>query len=131
MKPIIVSDKNKDRLQAALEAAQAQAKVRLVTADDLLATAADLSSRIVDKWQVPKVDLEGTYADIDIHAMNFPNAYRGRPESTHCTLLYSKGSWRLRRVERYYTRRAGHEVHLRLSDSAKEALLYNAGLVKF
>ena len=128
---IIVSLKNEDKLQDAINQGQRKARVRTIQLEDIFAACRYMSSKINDSWNVSKVALEGTAVSIDLHARNFPNAYNGQPESTHFNLVYKLGQWRLTAVFRHYVRREGHIYDFDFSDSAKDAIFANAKKMKF
>ena len=86
--------------------------------------------KITKKLPITKKALDGTIANVDIHAQKFPNAYQYRAVSTHFSIIYQFGNWRLISVSREYTRGAGHIYHLVLSDTAKIATIEAAELLK-
>lgn len=119
---IIISDTNKTRIEAIIEEAQGRARERLLTFDDIVKA----TEEIEKKLGITKKSLEGTIADIDIHAQDFPRSYKYRAESTQFLVEYRGGKWRLNSVIRHYTRGRLHTYQLILSDTAKAAVLENA-----
>lgn len=105
MKSIIISETNKSRIEAAIAEVEGKASARTVDYDDIVRAC----GRIEKKLRIPKKYMEGIRYDVDLHAQNFPKAYKYRAESTHFTVEYSKGKWRLVSIERNYTRTAGHD----------------------
>jgi hypothetical protein len=75
------------------------------------------------RLNITKKAMNGVTVCIDIHAQNFPNAYRGTPESTYFTAEYRNGSWRITEISRRITSRAGHGTKIYLTEDAKTALL--------
>lgn len=107
------------RLNAIIAEAQAKARVRTIDARSL----ADALDHIEGKLDITKKALNGTRVYIDFHAQDFPNAYKGIPESTQVEAIYRNGSWRITWIGRRQTQRASRRYHLELSDTAREALL--------
>lgn len=119
---IIINKTNKMRIEAIITEAQGRARERLLTFADIVKA----TEKIEKKLGITKKSLEGTIADIDIHAQDFPRAYKYRAESTHFSAEYRGGKWRLNSVIRYYTRGRLHTYQIKLSDTAKAAILENA-----
>lgn len=105
MKSIIISETNKAKIEAAISEAEGRATCRTITFDDIVKA----TQRIEKKLGIPKKYLEGVRYSVDIHAQNFPNAYKYRAESTQFTVEYLKGKWRVISIGRSYTRRSGHD----------------------
>lgn len=119
---IIINETNKQRIEKMIEEAQGQASARLITFSDIVNATAEIESKL----GITKKSLEDTSADIDIHAQDFPNSYKYRAESTHFLIEYRGGKWRLNSVIRHYTRGRLHTYQIKLSDTAKAAVLENA-----
>lgn len=120
MKSIIISETNKDRIKAAIQEAEGKASARTVDYDDIVRA----TQRIEKKLGIPKKYMEGIEYDVDLHAQNFPNAYKYRAESTHFVVEYSKGKWRLVSIGRGYTRRAGHDFKcLAMPEETRNAVI--------
>ena len=122
MKTIIISDTNKDKIISIIDAAQARARERLISYDDLLKAIKEIEGKL----RITKKALEGTRASVDIHAQDFARAYRFRAESTHFKIIYENKKWRLISVARKETRGRLHTYEIALSDTAKAAILENA-----
>lgn len=91
MSEIIIKEQNKQRIIEAINKPQYRASERLLTYD--------LIQRCIDSAMnrlsmVSKTKLEGTVICIT-QQQHFPGAYKYRPMSTQCRLIYSKGNWRL------------------------------------
>lgn len=120
MESIIISETNKDRIKAAIQEAEGKASARTVEYDGIVRAC----GRIEKKLGIPKKYLEGIRYDVDLHAQNFPNAYKYRAESTHFVVEYSKGKWRLVSIERAYTRTAGHDFRcLAMPEETRNAVI--------
>ena len=122
MKTIIISDTNKDKIISIIDAAQARARERLISYDDLLKAIKEIEGKL----RITKKALEGTRASVDIHAQDFARAYRFRAESTHFSIIFENKRWRLISVARKDTRGRLHTYEITLSDTAKAAILDNA-----
>ena len=117
---IKVTEQNLQKIQTAIDAVQDKARVRTIDADDVF----DYCERISDIYRmIPKKNLSGSEFSIDNHAQNFPNAYKGIPESTQFTLLYKSGNFYLTDVARRQTQREYHDITARLSEEARASLL--------
>lgn len=117
---IIVKPENRARIEAALEAVQGKAHTRTVTFDDIAKELKDIE----DWFSIPKTALKGVKVSIDKHAQNFPNAYRGRAESTQVEAIYTGTAWKITDIRRGYTRAKGHVVEsLELPEKAIEEVL--------
>lgn len=120
MKPIIISETNKDRIIAVIREAEGHATMRTISYNTIVRA----TQRIEQKLGVPKKYLEGVRYDVDYHAQNFPNAYKFRAESTQFVVEFSKGKWRLISVERCYTRTAGHDFRcVTMPEETKNAII--------
>lgn len=91
MSEIIIKEQNKQRIIEAINKPQYRATERCLTYD--------LIQRCIDSAMnrlsmVSKTKLEGTVICIT-QQQHFPRAYKYRPMSTQCRLIYSKGNWRL------------------------------------
>ena len=120
MKATIISETNRARIEAAIAEAEGKATARTITFDNIV----HACERIEKKLGVTKKAMEGIYYDIDLHAQNFPNAYKYRAESTQFTVEFSKGKWRLVSIGRSYTRREGHQFRcLTMPEETKQAII--------
>lgn len=119
-KPIIINDTNRARIETAIAEAEGKATARTITFDNIV----HACERIEKKLGVTKKAMEGVYYDVDLHAQNFPNAYKYRAESTQFTVEFSKGKWRLVSIGRSYTRREGHQYKcLAMPEETKQAII--------
>lgn len=114
---IIINDKNITRLQAVLDEAQARAKVRLITTNDLF----HMVKTIEQKLNIAKADMTGIRVFVDLYAAPFCG-YNGTPESTHVVLLRTSTGWALTDAYRASCQ-GGQCYNCTLTDRAKEAIL--------
>lgn len=116
---MIINETNRERITKEIEKAEGRAKERRIKYEDILKAIATIEHRL----NIPKKHMTGIEADVDIHAQNFPNAYKWRAESTQFTLIRKVSGWDLVKVERYYTRREGHQYKLELTAEAEKAII--------
>lgn len=120
MKSIIINETNKDKIKAAIQEVEGKASARTIDYDDLVRA----TQRIEKKLGIPKKYMEGIRYDVDLHAQNFPKAYKYKAESTQFVIEYLKGKWRLVSIERAYTRTAGHDYKcLKMPEETKRAII--------
>ena len=122
MKPIVIKDSNKDRIEQAIEQAQVNARVRTITLNDVLRAVADIEKKLQD---VPKVAWEGVRVVVDVHGgERYPNAYRGTPESTQFEVAYTSGTWKLTDVYRMdVVKTKGGYMTIYLPDALQKAII--------
>lgn len=118
---IKVCEKNRSKIEKAIEAVQAKAKARTIDADDIFR----YCDRLSDTYKmIPKKALNSATFEVDKHAQSFPGAYHGIPESTQFELAFtSSGGFFLTEVKRTRTRGGAYEIVAWLPTEAKEALL--------
>ncbi|HZK45081.1 MAG TPA: hypothetical protein VFD34_02465, partial [Clostridia bacterium] len=92
-RPIVIKPANRERLQAALTAAEGRATARRISAEYLIRLIEELEEQL--KRYSTKRAMEGLTAKLAPHADRFPNAYKWRPEGTACDIEYNKGTWKL------------------------------------
>lgn len=122
MKPIVINEKNRERIAAALEEVQKRSKERTITVDQIMATPA----RLMDNYDIPAKAFDGSEFSIDLNAQDFPNAYKYRAQSTQYEIKHYSGTFHLMDIERNDTRRAYHTVKAKLSETTKKAILDKA-----
>lgn len=119
MKPIIINDRNKDRITAILDAIQGKCKARTIDYRDI----AETCKRIENRLCIPKKCLEGSRFNVDIEAFNKPSAYKYTPYSTQFIVEFAKGNWKLIGIDRWETRREKHSILAELSETTKNAII--------
>ena len=123
MKPIIVKKENAGRIMAEFAKEQGRATARTINSYEQLAQIVKyIDYRLAG---IPKKALEGVRIEYTF-AQKFPNAYKYRPESTHFTLVYKNGAWRITYIGRHTCPNRsnnGYEYNIYLTDDAKEAVL--------
>lgn len=119
MKQIAITEKNTDKITAAIEAVQGRCKQRTITAADVL----KLPAKLKDRYGIPYKAMEGCRFDYDANAQDFPKAYKYTPESTVVTVTVKGGKFYLAYIDREKTFPASHNVEARFTDEAKKAIL--------
>lgn len=120
-KPIIINERNRQKIEKALDEAQGRCKARLITYEDILS-----ELKAVDE-QFSKVctkkAFENTGVLIDVNGQVFPKAYEFSAKSTQFRTVYSKGKWRLVYLGRDWCRTYSQRWNIVLSDTAKQCIL--------
>ena len=100
-RPIVVCERNRARIEAAIEEVQKNSRTRKITANNVFKAV----ERIGDWLQIPPAYLDGCVYDVDPNAQTFKASYleKGTPESTQFRLEHSKGTWKLVWVKRRKT----------------------------
>ncbi|MBQ2049732.1 MAG: hypothetical protein II493_04905 [Spirochaetales bacterium] len=111
-------------INTAIKQVEGRATARLITAEKVISEILKLEQRM----DITKKAMEGTSAVLDLNAQDFPNAYKYTPESTQVDLLFKSGSWRIVAIYRGTCHRSGHKWGLKLSDTAKSAILDKASV---
>lgn len=120
MKAIIINETNRAKIETAIQDAEGKASMRTIDFNDII----NATQKIEKKLGIPKKYMDGVRYDVDLHAQNFPKAYKYRAESTQFIVEFSKGKWRLISVERYYTRTAGHDFRcVTMPEETKKAII--------
>lgn len=109
-----INIQNIEKLAAAVDAAQSKAKMRTVTAADIVRTLGNI--------RIPKSRLSGTkvYWDGGEH---FPNAYKWTPESTHWTAENVNGTWYVTDISRGRCPNRNSKGRIEFSEAAKEWII--------
>ena len=122
MKPIVIKDSNKDRIEQAIKQAQVKARTRTITLNDVFFAVLDIEKKLQD---VPKVAWEGVRVVVDVHGgERYPSAYRGAPESTQFKITYTSGTWKLTDVYRMdVVQTKGGYMTIYLPDELQKAIV--------
>ena len=93
-KPIIINEKNTERISKAFKEANGKCTSRTYEASGLRFEIESIEKQFSG---CPKKSMDGLKVLVDPHAQSFPNAYKrkGTPMSTCYTLQNKNGSWRL------------------------------------
>lgn len=120
-KPIVISEKNREKIAAILDDVQKRSKERTITVDTIFA----YPQKIVKELGIAKCHLEGSTFCVDPNAQDYPKAYSYTPKSTQFMLVFSNGTWKVKWIDRLSSRMNGYgkKVESRLSDSAKAAIV--------
>lgn len=78
------------KLDAALDAAQTRCRARTITASDIVDALLHLHG-----IGIRGKGCKGVEVRVSPHAQHFPNAYRGIPECTRCTVAYDGCAWKI------------------------------------
>lgn len=84
------------RLTLELEAVQAKSSVRNIEPKDIV----EWLEYIQTHLGISKKALNGVKVEVDIHAQDFPAAYKYQPVSTHFCAIFKNGSWRVTNITR-------------------------------
>lgn len=115
---IIINGNHTEKLASALETIQARCTARTLTADRI----EDILNSAASKLGISKKAMAGTKL-VFTGAKQFPNAYKGIPESTHFTAEHNGRFWVITDITRSTCPDRAADTHLTLSESAKAALL--------
>ena len=118
-KPIVISEKNRDRLDCAISEIQKRTSEREIDVNDLFRAI----SEVENKLGIPKCSMIDTKVYVDMNAQEFPNAYRHTPYSTQFTMRKTAKGWNLIDVKRGICRRPSSRYILVLSNDAKNAII--------
>jgi len=119
---VIIKQENKSKILQMMDDAQGRATARTIDLDDILTAA----RRIENALNIPKKYLEGLVYSVDMNAQDFPRAYNYVPESTHFTLTYKNGTWRVSDIVRGQCRTYGHTfVCDSMSAETEQAIIRN------
>lgn len=120
MNPIIVSEKNRERIVKAINEAEGRSTARCLTYAAVLVAIERIEARL----SLPKARMEGVRFHVDTWAQDFPNAYEYTPMSTQFNLTLSKGKWRISDIGRASVQRAGRKCQcIEMPEALKDALL--------
>lgn len=120
MNAIIVSEKNRERIDKAIREAEGMATMRKLTYAAVLVAI----ERIEAKLNLPKARMEGVSFHVDTWAQDFPNAYGFPAVSTQFNLTLSGGKWRISDIKRAEVQRAGRKCQcIEMPEALKDALL--------
>ena len=122
MKSAIIKTANPNKLKQMIDDGNGKATTRTIDLDDILTAA----RRIENALNIPKKYLEGLVYSVDMNAQDFPRAYNYVPESTHFTLTYKNGTWRVSDIVRGQCRTYGHTfVCDSMSAETEQAIIRN------
>lgn len=116
---IQINPKNEEKINSFIAEKEGKARERKVEYSDIVSAIAAIEKKL----GIPKKCMEGITAEIDIHAQDFPNAYKWRAESTQITILRKSSGWYLTYVSRYYTKRESQRYMVTLTEQAKDAII--------
>jgi len=116
---MIIRESNRDRIQSIIDEVQKRSREREICYNDIEKYVGILE----EKLDIPKKDMEGVVAHIDIHAQDFPRAYQYKASSTHFIVERKKSGWNLADVFRQDTRGENSRFLVTLTDAAKQKII--------
>ena len=121
-KSIIINERNRNKIEKALDEVQKRCTARTIDYDDILA-----ELKAVDE-QFSKVctkkAFENTEVLIDVNGQDFPRSYKFSAKSTQFRAVYLKSKWRLVYLDRDWCRTYSQRWNITLSDTAKKCILH-------
>lgn len=100
---------NTEKLRAAIDAVEgSRVSARTLYPHDVQRAVDDIEKRL--SGMMLKKDWLGAAFCVDVHAQDFPNAYKGRPESTIFTVQRFASGWFITDIRRGYTRSANNRI---------------------
>ena len=102
MKSIKISKENSAKIEAAIEAVQARAKIRRISIEHIFTRIEYIENYLEDL--LFKKDWGDLVFSVDENAQSFPNSYDGAPESTQYEIKRRATGWFLEGVVRTYCR---------------------------
>lgn len=112
---------NADAITAELEEAQRKAKTRKISVTEIM----DFLEMEEKRLHIPKKYMDGVRVTVDLNAQQFPNCYRGIPESTHFCAEYKRGNWYLTNLYRDRCCRPTVAGTVFLPEETKAAIISN------
>lgn len=123
MKPIIINEKNEDRIDAAIEAVQKNAKVRKIAGyAELCAVICEVESTL----KISMKAMEGCQIVIDnATCLAYAYKYQLNVQATGCRMIYHNRSWRLVDVWRgtVPNRQTKLYYHTVITPAARDAII--------
>lgn len=118
---IKLTEENKSKIESILNEVQKRSKVRTITFDNIMNSAIKAISRI--NYLLPANAQKDIKAVIDSNAEDFPNAYKGQPESTIVSIQKFSSGWFLVDVKRCYTHSKNQETcFMNVTDEQKAVI---------
>jgi len=115
---IIVNEKNRDKINEAVKAAEARASARCIDYDRIVGAI----DTIDDKLGISKANQVGIRAVVDYWAQ-FPSAYKYTPESTQFAMVRMPSGWAITDIYRDRTKAPSKAIELTLTEKAKTAII--------
>lgn len=122
MKEIVIKDVNKEKINNIIKEAEGKASARTIDYDYIVRAIKEIEDKF---WLIHKKDMEGMIVCIDMHAQQYPKAYKHTPESTQFKMIRLKSGWKLLNVGRY-TQDKYHDEKYKVSEmpeATKQALI--------
>ena len=90
---INIKEKNRKKLETALEEGQSQARERRVSIEDIFRACEEIEKKI--GRFLSKKNMEGVTVTVDVNAQSFPSAYRYTPMATILEIRKKPTGWAL------------------------------------
>ncbi len=97
-KMIRVTEKNAEKITAAIDNAQSKARVRTICRADIRDAIEEIEKNL--SRRLYKKDWLGLTFGVDVHGQSFPGAYKGTPESTRFSLVRRSSGWFVDKIVR-------------------------------
>lgn len=98
MREIAIKESNKEKINNAIKEAEGKASARTIDYDYVVRAIKEIEDKF---WLIHKKDMEGMVVWVDIHAQQYPKAYKYTPDSTQFKVVKAKSGWKLLSVGRY------------------------------
>ena len=117
---INIKNENVTKLQKAISEAEGKARVRTITAEELIAACDKISAYL----GIAPGHLKGVKAKIDLNASDFRSTSSAYPsDSTIAVVEHTGREWALVDVSRRFTQPSSRAVRFDLTDEAREWIL--------
>lgn len=126
MKEIIVNEANMSKIEAVINEVQGRSTERLITSDNIVK---ELDT-VEKKLGITKKAMEGIQVDIDVHAQDFPKAYKWTPMSTRFCATYRGGKWRVTDIGRHACRKWGKNIIVKHTEDSQKAIMEKFTIMK-
>ena len=128
MKPIVIKDTNKEKINALIKEVEGRATTRIIDFDLIIGVCEGVTKTL----DLSKKYLEGTEIIVDYHAQKMPRSYKYTPYSTWFSAKFYSGAWHLMGVYRDHLTESEHKaICVNLSDTAKEGLIKHFSLMDY
>ena len=97
MKEIVIKEANKEKINNIIKEAEGKASARTIDYDYIVRAIKEIEDKF---WLIHKKDMEGMIVCVDMHAQQYPKAYKHTPESTQFSIVKAESGWKLRWIER-------------------------------
>lgn len=122
MRPIVIKDTNKEKIEKAIKEAEGRATSRTIDYDIVKEVCDDVTKTL----NLSGKFLDGTQIEVDYFAEKMPRSYKYAAHSTQFVAKFYSNAWHIIDVKRDYLTNSSYKaIHVILSDSAKEGIMRN------